>query len=320
VSGAVLVTGGSGYLGSLTLAALARAGIGPLVSLDVRPPREALSAVTYLDGDLRDHDLERTLREHAVDTVVHLAAVVNPPPGMDDATLHAIEVEGTRRVVAACLATGVSHLTVTSSGAAYGYTPDNRQRALVESDPTPGHPRFAYSRNKAEVERIVAATRRDHPQLRVLLLRPGTVLGEETDNQITALFSGPVVLGLTDTDVPFVFVLDRDVVEAIRRGVVDRIDGTFNLAGDGVLTLRDIAALEGKPFVRLPAWLLAGALHVLSRLRLVAYGPEQVDFLRYRPVLANDRLRAALPGLPTATTAEAYARFRAGARRREGRP
>jgi NAD(P)-dependent dehydrogenase (short-subunit alcohol dehydrogenase family) len=132
----------------------------------------------------------------------------------------------------------------------------------------------------------------------VLLLRPGTVLGETTDNQITALFSGPVVLGLTDTDVPFVFVLDTDVAEVIRRGVVERITGTFNLAGDGVLTLRDIAAIEGKPFVPVPAWLLAGALHVLSRLRLVPYGPEQVDFLRYRPVLANDALKAAFPGCP----------------------
>jgi UDP-glucose 4-epimerase len=318
VSGAVLVTGGSGYLGSLTLDALAGAGIGPLVSIDVRTPRRPNAEVTYIVGDLRDHDLAATLRAHDVDTVVHLAAVVNPPPGMDEATLHAIEVDGTRRVIAACVDAGVAHLTVTSSGAAYGYSPANRDRPLVESDPTPGHPRFAYSRHKAEVERLVADVRRDHPRLRVLLLRPGTVLGESTDNQITALFSGPVVLGLTGTDVPFVFVVDRDVVEVIRRGVAERVAGTYNLAGDGVLSLRDIAALEAKPYLPVPAWLLAGALQVLSRLRVVPYGPEQVDFLRYRPVLANDALRAAFPGLPTATTAEAYAGFRAGLRRRKG--
>jgi UDP-glucose 4-epimerase len=313
---AVLVTGGSGYLGSLVLRTLADAGIGPLVSIDVRPPRVPLPGVIHLEADLREHDLAGTLREHRVGAVVHLAAIVDPPPGMDAATLHAIEVGGTRRTIDACLAAGVTHLTVTSSGAAYGYGPANRDRWLVESDPTPGHPRFAYSRHKAEVERLVEEVRRDHPDLEVLLLRPGTVLGETTDNQITALFSGPVVLGLRDTDVPFVFVLDTDVAEVIRRGVVERIAGTFNLAGDGVLTLRDIAALEGKPFVPVPAWLLAGALHVLSRLRVVPYGPEQVDFLRYRPVLANAALKAAFPGLPSATSAEAYARFREGARRR----
>jgi UDP-glucose 4-epimerase len=313
---AVLVTGGSGYLGSLVLRHLVDAEVGPLVSVDLRPPRAPLPAVTYLEADLREHDLTTTLREHEVGAVVHLAAIVDPPPGMDAATLHAIEVGGTRRTIDACLAAGVTHLTVTSSGAAYGYGPTNRDRWLVETDPTPGHPRFAYSRHKAEVERLVEEVRRDHPALEVLLLRPGTVLGETTDNQITALFSGPVVLGLRDTDVPFVFVLDTDVAEVIRRGVVERIAGTFNLAGDGVLTLRDIAALEGKRFVPVPAWLLTGALHLLSRLRLVPYGPEQVDFLRYRPVLANGALKAAFPGLPSATSAEAYARFRQGARRR----
>jgi UDP-glucose 4-epimerase len=320
VSGAVLVTGGSGYLGSLVLRILAAGGVGPLVSIDVRPPRQPLAEVTSLEADLRDQDLAATLREHAVDAVVHLAAIVDPPPGMDDATLHAIEVGGTRRTIAACLEAGVSHLTITSSGAAYGYTPANRGRWLVETDPTPGHPRFAYSRHKAEVERLVAEVRRDHPELGVLLLRPGTVLGEATDNQLTALFSGPAVLGLRDTDVPFVFVLDTDVAEVIRRGITERVAGTFNLAGDGVLTLRDIAAIEAKPYLPVPAALLTGALHLLSRLRLVPYGPEQVDFLRYRPVLANDALKAAFPGLPTATSAEAYARFRAGARRRERTP
>lgn len=316
MSDAVLVTGGSGYLGSLTLRTLAASGVGPLVSLDVRDPAEPVPGVTYLRGDLRDHDLTATCREHDVRAVVHLAAVLDPPPGMDPATLHAIEVGGTERVIAACVAARVDHLTVTSSGAAYGYTPRNRDRALVETDDTPGHPRFAYSQHKAEVERRVAAVRAQHPDLAVLLLRPGTVLGERTDNRITTLFSGPVVLGLTDTDVPFVFVLDDDVAEVIRRGVVERVAGTFNLAGDGVLSLRDIAALEDRRYVPVPPRLLAAALAVLSRLRVVPYGPEQVDFLRYRPVLANTALRAAFPGLPTCTTAEVYARFRAGAQRR----
>lgn len=316
MTGAVLVTGGSGYLGSLTLAALAAAQVAPLVALDVRDPADPVTGVTYLRGDLRDHDLAATCRAHGITAVVHLAAVLAPPPGMDAATLHDIEVGGTRRVIEACAEAGVEHLTVTSSGAAYGYRPRNRQGPLTETDPTPGHPRFAYSQHKAEVERLVAEARATHPHLGILLLRPGTVLGERTDNQITALFSGPVVLGLRDTDVPFVFVLDDDVVEVIRRGLTEGTTGTFNLAGDGVLTLRDIAALEGRPYLPVPPRLLAAALTVLRRLRVVPYGPEQVDFLRYRPVLDNAALRAAFPGLPTASTAQTYARFRAGGRRR----
>lgn len=105
------------------------------------------------------------LGDHAIDTVVHLAAIVDPPPGMDAATLHDIEVGGTRRVPEACVVAGVTHLTVTSSGAAYGYTPGDRVRPRVETDPVPGHPRFASSKHKAEVEALQGAARQRHPEL-----------------------------------------------------------------------------------------------------------------------------------------------------------
>jgi UDP-glucose 4-epimerase len=314
----ILVTGGTGYLGSLTLAALAgratppddQAPRGPLVSLDRRPPAHEVIGVRYVTADLREADLPALLREHAIGAVVHLAAVLDPPPGMDDATLHDIEVGGTRRVVEACVEAGVAHLTVASSGAAYGYTARNRARPLVETDPVPGHPDFAYSRHKAEVEALLADAREQHPQLGQLVLRPGTILGADTDNQITRLFTGRVVLGLTDTDVPFVFIHDQDVAEVIARGVTERTTGILNLAGDGVLTLRDIAAIEDARYVRIPPGLLIALLRLLRPLRLLPYGPEQVDFLRYRPVLANERLRACFPDLPRLTTAQTYARFR----------
>ncbi len=312
----VLVTGGSGYLGSLTVAGLVDADVAEVVALDVRAPRRPVDGVDQVTGDLREVDLAVLLRERAIDRVVHLAAVLDPPPGMSAAELHDIEVGGTRRVVDACLAAGVDHLTVASSGAAYGYTPDNRRRPRVESDPTPGHPRFAYSRHKAEVEALLRTVRREHPELGQLVLRPATVLGERTDNRLTRLFTGRVVLGLAGTEVPFVFIWDRDVVEVIVRGVRERVTGVFNLAGDEVLTLADIAAIEGRRHLAVPPVLLTAGLRVASAARLVPYGPEEVDFLRYRPVLDNSALKAAFPGLPRLTTPEVYARFRAGRRER----
>jgi UDP-glucose 4-epimerase len=310
VTGAVLVTGGTGYVGSLAIEALVAAGIGPIVSLDVRAPRSARDGVVEVTADLRTVDLAGLVTEHGVRAVVHLASIVEPPPGMSAAELHDIEVGGTRRLVDACVAADVEHLTVTSSGAAYGYAPRNRGRLLTEDDPVPGHRRFAYARHKAEVEALLADARRDHPGLGQLVLRPGTILGAGTDNQITALFGGPVILGLTDTDVPFVFVHDRDVARVIARGVAERVTGVFNLAGEGVLTLRDIAAIEGARFLRLPPGLVRAALAIGHRVGAVRYGPEQVDFLRYRPVLDGTAARLAFPGAITHTTAGCYAAFR----------
>lgn len=309
----VLVTGGSGYLGSLvlrTLLATTSTTPDPLVSVDVRPPAVAIAGVTHVTADLRHTDLPALFRAHAIGAVIHLAAILDPSPGMATTTLHDLEVGATRRLVEACVDAGVDHLTVTSSGAAYGYGPRNRGRLLHETDPVPGHPSFAYSRHKAEVEVLLADTRRDHPGLGQLVLRPGTILGAGTDNQLTTLFTGRLIIGLTDTDVPFGFIHDHDVAEVIVRGVTERITGIVNLAGDGALTLRDIAAIEDVPYLPLPPGLLRGALRALRPLRVLPYGAEQVDVLRYRPVLANDRLRARFPGLPRLTTAQTYARFR----------
>ncbi len=305
----VLVTGGSGYLGALTVDALVATGSHTVVSVDRRPPGAEDPAATHVTADLLDADLTGLLATHRIDTVVHLAAILEPPSDMDEATLRELEVGGTERVLSACLQARVEQLVVTSSGAAYGYRPANRERELVESDPVPGHPRFAYSRHKAEVEALLATARDEHPELSQLVLRPGTILGGRTDNRLTRLFTRRVIPGLRDTDVPFVLVHDLDVVEVIVRGVTGRVTGVVNLAGDGTLSLREIAAIEGHRYLPLPAWLLTGALRLLRPLRLVPYGPEQVDFLRYRPVLANDRLKELFPGLPRLSSVEVYARF-----------
>jgi UDP-glucose 4-epimerase len=81
----VLVTGGAGYLGSTLVRSLARrlAGSGDpacIVATDVREvPREKREpGVEYVISDVRQPGLETVLREHAIDTVVHLAAIVTP--------------------------------------------------------------------------------------------------------------------------------------------------------------------------------------------------------------------------------------------------
>ena len=55
--------------------------------------------------------------------------------------------------------------------------------------------------------------------------------------------------------------------------------------------------------------MLAGALRLLKALRITRLGPEQVRFLRYRPVLANDRLKEEFGFTPAATSAECFDRY-----------
>lgn len=307
----VAITGAAGLVGRRTLEAFAqdrRDGEG-LLALDWRavPPAEQVPGVEHLVLDVRSPDLADLLRARGVTAVVHLAAIVDPG-AMSEEEQRSVDVHGTRNVVEACLAAGVDHLTVTSSGAAYGYHPDAPEW-LDEGAPLRGNEAFAYSRHKRLVEELLARYRAERPELAQLVLRPGTILGRTVRNQITALFDKPAVLGLRGAATPFVFVWDEDVARCIVHGVRERRAGVFNLAGDGAVTLRELAARAGKRYVALPPALVSGALTVLRRLGLTRYGPEQVDFLRYRPILKNDALKQGLGYRPRLTSREAFDRY-----------
>ncbi len=317
----VLVTGAGGYLGSQVVAALAQdAGDSApelVVAHDIRPPAGRLPGVTYEQADIRSPDIGRLIAQHRIDTVVHLASIVTPGRGSGREFEYDVDVNGTRNVLQACVANGVRRIVVSSSGAAYGYHADNAAW-LTEDMPVRGNEVFAYSHHKRLVEEMLAEYRLRHPQLEQVVLRIGTILGTTVHNQITDLFEKPSLLAIAGSDSPFVFIWDQDVVAIIVRAVQGAAAGIFNVAGDGALTIHEIAARLGKRCLVLPAWLLKGALAVLKPLGLTQYGPEQLDFLRYRPVLLNTRLKTVFGYVPRYTSSEVfeiYRRSRAGAGR-----
>ena len=60
------------------------------------------------------------------------------------------------------------------------------------------------------VEEMLSVYRREHPELRQVVFRVGTILGETTRNQITAMFDKPRIIALRGARSPFVFVWDED--------------------------------------------------------------------------------------------------------------
>jgi UDP-glucose 4-epimerase len=93
-------------------------------------------------------------------------------------------------------------------------------------------------------------------------------------------------------------------------GIASPVTGIFNVAGDGKLSIHEIAARLGKRCVVLPASLLRAALWLLKKLNLTQYGPEQLDFLRYRPVLLNTRLKREFGYVPKLSSAQVFELYR----------
>jgi UDP-glucose 4-epimerase len=306
----IAITGASGYIGLQLVAALAadRHRMGKILAIDVRPPAGRISGVEYAEADVRTADFGALFRSHGTDLVVHLAAIVTPGPATSRELEFAVDVGGTRNILDGCAASSVRKIVYTSSGAAYGYHADSPS-VLRETDALRGNPEFAYSNHKRIVEEMLAASRRQHPGLAQLIFRPGTILGSDAHNQITDMFDRSFVVGVRGAATPFVIIWDQDVVGAIVRGIHRGGTGIYNLAGDGTITLAEIAGLLEKPFVALPATVLKRILGVLHRFGLTQYGPEQVNFLRYRPVLDNRRLKQEFGYVPRKSTRETFELF-----------
>lgn len=300
----ILITGANGMIGRTLLSEMSPEQLKTCVASDLSS--SGLPAdVDFRILDVTGEDPEIVIGDVKPDVVVHLASIVTPPPGLGRQMAYAVDVQGTRNILDACLKHGVRRLVVTSSGAAYGYHADNSV-PLRESDPCRGNPEFAYADHKRLVEEMLAEARTSHPALEQVILRVGTVLGAKTDNQITALFHKPRLLALQGSDSPFVFIWSHDLARILLRAATDGPAGIFNVAGDGALGVSDLAKALGKPVMRLPVWLLKTALAVAKPLGLSRYGPEQVRFLQYRPVLANEALKSEFGYSPDKTSAEVF--------------
>jgi len=305
----VLITGASGLVGSKVLRCIStqRDAFGTVVALDVRevPQANRWPNIHYVVDDICNPAFGEQIIQFEIDTVVHLAAILAPIQGAPPDFEYRVDVLGTENVVKACAENNVDQIIHLSSGAAYGYHADNPV-PLRETDALRGNDEFPYSRHKRLAEEMLCCFRRTHPALKQLILRPGTILGANMTSPVSAIFEGKFVLGIVGADSPFVIILDEDVAEIIVKGIRENLEGAFNLAGDGVVTLRDIARYTGKLYLSIPASLLKAALWVLRAIGASARGPEAVGFLRYRPVLSNEKLKETFGYTPSKTSAEAF--------------
>ncbi len=299
----ILITGAAGAVGSALLQELAEEQGFEVLATDVARPANLPEGIRFEPLDVRGNDPYEVIGRERPDVVIHLASIVSPTTR---AFAHSVDVVGSRNVIAACSLHGVTRLVVTSSGAAYGYHADNPV-PLVETAALRGNVEFAYSDHKRQVEEMLAEARKAVPEMQQVVLRVGTVLGAGLENQITALFHKPRLLALRGCESPFVFIWTRDLARILKRAAGEGPEGIFNVAGDGALGVTQLAQALRKPILRLPVWLIKLALGIAHPLKLSRYGPAQVRFLQYRPVLANSALKSEFGYVPELTSAQVFA-------------
>ena len=192
----ILVTGGSGFVGSHTALAVMAAGheVVLLDDLSNSSPRAvaAIAAVAgrrvrFVRGDIRDAALlDALFAAHGFDAVLHLAAVKSAAQGIDAPLFDAVNTAGTVLLAERMAAHGVRTLVFSSTAAVYG---DTVSWPITEEAPTA--PASPYARSKLAAERALADLRRADPAWRISILRYFNVAGAHPDGRLGEDPPGP---------------------------------------------------------------------------------------------------------------------------------
>ncbi len=119
----VLVTGGTGTIGSLVTRRLVEKGIKPVIydlNADTRLIKDIVPRVTLIKGNVLDlTGLIDAIKKNGVEHIIHLATVIDPTMQLPPKTTYEVMVQGTVNVLEAARLMDVKRVVAASSKAVY---------------------------------------------------------------------------------------------------------------------------------------------------------------------------------------------------------
>ncbi len=285
----VAITGVAGSIGSRLVSRLAaRPDVVRVVGVDTQPLQSHLN-VDLRRGDLRTDDVAAMLA--GVDVVAHLVSAFDPRrDGLESATL---DIEVMRRLLAAGAEAQVQGIVLMSSAMVYGAWSNNpvplTEEALLR--PNPG---FSFAAHKAEVERLAAEWHAEHPEVRLVVLRPATAVAPGESSWAARILRAAVTVAVGGDNPPVQFLHLDDLAAAVELAVLGDLAGPYNVAPDGYVSAADVRRLGGTtPRLRLPPQVASWLARFRWRWRLAPTPPGVIPYTRFPWVVSNARLRAA---------------------------
>jgi len=296
----ILVTGGTGFIGSALVKALVHCGEAVRVFDDnsrgaARRLREVAHDIELIKGDIREAAaVDAAMR--GIEEVHHLA-FVNGTATFYSAPERVLDVgvKGIVNVIDCCRRRGIGHLVLASSSEVYQSpprVPTDESAPLVIPDPF--NPRLSYAAGKIISEMMVINHGRKHFE-RVLIFRPHNVYGPDMglDHVIpqfamqlkqTASAGGAAgfpIQGSGEETRSFCHVDDLVAGVMVMRERGEHL-GIYHIGTAEEVTIADLArrmaAIAGREIVIEPSAVLAGSTPRrcpdISKLRALGYEPR----------------------------------------------
>ncbi|MDJ1431247.1 complex I NDUFA9 subunit family protein [Halostagnicola sp. A-GB9-2] len=274
----VLVTGGTGFIGTNLCEELASRG-HDVTALSRRPDDGSLPAgVDVAMGDVSAYDsIADTVAEH--DAVINLVALSPLFQPNGDTSHEEVHLEGTKNLVRA---------------AEEGDTDRFVQMSALDAHP---HAETAYLRTKGRAEEVI----RDST-LEWTIFRPSVVFGDGAEFvEFTKTLTTPYVTGLPGGGkTPFQPIWVEDLVPMLADAVEDgeHVGQTYEIGGPDVYTLAEVTKLayeaDGRSVAVLPipTALANVGLSAVGPVPFVPFGPDQARALEIDNTVSENNISA----------------------------
>jgi UDP-glucose 4-epimerase len=307
----VLVTGGSGFFGTLLKERLLGEGFR-VTNIDrVEDTSPAHPHLTKVKGDIRDASLmDELFGANQFVAVMHCAAILAHGSRIDEHDLWTSNVDGTRRVAEMCQRHGVRKMVFTSTNCLWA---ENMGRPVREDDAP--NPIEVYGRSKLAAEKVLGEYAQD---VHIVTLRCPTIIDSGRLGLLAILFEfiqdNKTVWVVGEGANRYQFVNAQDLATACLRAMEYEQTDLFHVGADHVKSLREVygAVIEkagSRSRVRsLPKGPSLALMRAAHKLRMSPLGPYHYRMIAEDFIFDTDRVKTRLGWQPQLTNEQMLTR------------
>ena len=299
-----LVTGGSGFLGSLLVRRLLDAGWA-VWNIDLQPDEQRDANLTSVQGDIRDAMLvDRLFEQNHFDVVFHVAAILAHGK-VDEKFLWSSNVDGTKTIAAAASKHGVAKVVYTSSNCLWA---EAFGRPVREDDEP--RPIELYGVSKWEGEKILLA----QSEVNCVVVRCPTIIDAGRLGLLSILFEfiddGRKIWVVGDGSNRYQFIYAQDLITALLRASEYGQTALFGIGSENVKALRDVygyvidKAGSRSRVASLPKNLAIPAMKLAHKLKVSPLGPYHYKMIAEDFSFDISKIKRELHWVPTLTNEE----------------
>ncbi len=301
----VAITGINSYFASTLLPKLEEdPTVDKIIGIDLTPWKGGSSKVEFHKEDIRSENLLKIFK--GVDVVYHLAFIVGEI--QNKKMTFDININGSRNVFNACVENKVKKVIYTSSATVYGSHEDNPS-VFYEDSPLRINEDNYYSKSKVEVENFVSDFFKEHPEIKLTIIRAALLFGPNINNMFSKLYELPVSALPMGSKAGNQYIHEEDLGTALHIAYEKDIPGIYNVGADDSLPTAESFKKGGVMIIRAPLALLKPLVNIGFKLRMFPAGGSWASMSMYSIFINSDKFKNSTGWKPKYSSPETFDHF-----------